>query len=204
MKFRLHPILLPLFGWLIYIDGFSMYALIFTSLLFHELGHVVAARLCKVSIQQMTIMPYGGEIIFSRQRQGSRVQQIGIVAGGPLATLLILLVALSMPFPGQEIVVRIQLALLCLNLLPIYPLDGGRLLAFILMKQDEVGLIPERIFHLSILLLIVSFGILWLYVPDSLPYIALTVFLIAQNISLFRFRKYEKILVALRNNQLTE
>lgn len=204
MKFRLHPILLPFFAWIIYMDGFSTYALILFSLLLHELGHVIAALLNNVHVKMITIMPYGGEMIFSRQQQGNRIQQMWIAAGGPLATLLVLCFMLMIPFPQKDFFLRIQIFLLLLNLLPIIPLDGGRILALLLMKDEEIGIIPERFLLFSIVFLLGSLGILLSLLPYSLPYIGLVIFLLLQNITLFRFRKYEKVLVKIINNRLTE
>ena len=66
MKFRLHPVLLPLFLFLIITGGLSVYALIFLSLLIHEAGHLVAAYFAGMRVRSCTIMPYGGELDYSR------------------------------------------------------------------------------------------------------------------------------------------
>ena len=67
MKFRLHPVLLPFFLFLIVTGSISMYALIFISLLIHEAGHLLAAYLTGMRVRSCTIMPYGGELVISNR-----------------------------------------------------------------------------------------------------------------------------------------
>ena len=132
MKFRLHPVLLPVFLFFMVTGGFSAYAIIFISLLLHEGGHLVAAKLTGMRVRSCTIMPYGGELVIPGRLLAPRKNRIFVAMGGPIATMILLLIALIVSFPGDELFIRIQIALLILNLLPIVPLDGGQALAAIL------------------------------------------------------------------------
>lgn len=68
MKFRLHPVLLPFFLFLIMTGSISIYALIFISLLIHEMGHLIAAYVTGMRVRSCVIMPYGGELIISNRQ----------------------------------------------------------------------------------------------------------------------------------------
>lgn len=203
MKFRLHPILLPLFIVLIVTGGISMYAIVFFSLLFHELGHLIAAKRMGMPIKSCTIMPYGGEIIFVNHNAATRKERVTVALGGPIATVLILLLALVIKFPGVELVVNVQLALLFLNLLPILPLDGGRAMSALLENRESPYAMRSYFLIHSIAFLVVAIIVLLTELPGTLSYILLAVFLLIQNIIVFRFRKYERAFLELKIKRLT-
>lgn len=203
MKFRLHPILLPFFLFLIVTGGISVYVLIFLSLLIHEAGHLIAAHVAGMRVRSCTIMPYGGELVIANRSLAPKKIRIFIALGGPLATVILLLSAMLIPFPGDAQVIRIQVALLVLNLLPVLPLDGGQVLCA-LLETDGSAYRTRAIFLVySILFLFVASILLSIGFPGTVPYLLLALFLLTQNISAFRFRKYEKAYGELKQKQLT-
>ncbi len=203
MKFRLHPVLLPFFLFLIVTGSISIYAIIFISLLIHEAGHLLAAYLTGMRIRSCTIMPYGGEIVIWNKHMAPRRDRLLVALSGPLATLLLLLMAIWIPFPGDDLVIRIQVALLLLNLLPILPLDGGQALCALLETDGSVYRTRSLVLLHSILFLCGGIILLSTDLPKTLPYILLATFLLLQNISAFRFRKYEKAFAEMKTNRLT-
>ena len=54
--------MIPIFSFFLFIWRIALYAIVFGSLLFHELGHLLAAKLVGAKMQSCTILPYGGEI----------------------------------------------------------------------------------------------------------------------------------------------
>lgn len=203
MKFKLHPVLLPFFLFLIMTGSISIYAIIFISLLIHEAGHLLAAYLTGMRIRSCTIMPYGGEIVIWNKHMAPRRDRFLVALSGPLATLLVLLLAIWIPFPGDDQVIRIQVALLVLNLLPILPLDGGQAICALLETEDSIYRTRSLFLLHSIVFLFASIILLVVDLPKTLPYILLATFLLLQNISAFRFRKYEKAFAEIKLNRLT-
>ncbi|KAA0965361.1 hypothetical protein FQ087_03370 [Sporosarcina sp. ANT_H38] len=203
MKFRLHPVLLPFFIFLIMTGSISIYAIIFISLLIHEAGHLLAAYLTGMRIRSCTIMPYGGEIVIRNKHIAPRRDRLIVALSGPLATLLLLLIAMWIPFPGDDQVIRIQVALLVLNLLPILPLDGGQVICALLETSDSLYRTRSLVLLHSIFFLCAGIILLLIDLPKTLPYLLLATFLLFQNISAFRFRKYEKAFAEIKLNRLT-
>ena len=203
MKFRLHPVLLPFFLFLILTGNISIYAIIFISLLIHEAGHLLAAYFTGMRIRSCTIMPYGGEIVIWNKHMSPRRNRFLVAVSGPLATLLLLLIAIWIPFPGDDQVIRIQVALLLLNLLPILPLDGGQAICALLETDGSVYRTRALFLLHSILFLSVGIILLSADLPKTSPYILLATFLLLQNISAYRFRKYEKAFAEIKLNRLT-
>lgn len=202
-KLRLHPTLLPLIVWLIITGQFSNYALLFISLCMHEFGHLVVAYTLKVKVKSCVIMPYGGEIQFATRWLITKKQQFMIALGGPIATFLIYFVAFFLPKSLSEPLQAIQGVLLLINLLPIWPLDGGRVLEILWSDKKSLQATKTSFLLISISLCITSLAISILYFPQSIFFMLILFLLLYQNINAFRYRKYEQAFENVVLNRLT-
>lgn len=133
------PTLLPGQGRLTYLLMGSAGALLFFgSLLIHELAHAVEARRRGIEVEGITLFVFGG-MARTRAEPQRPIDEFVIAAVGPLASgiLAVLFVGLSIPtahlgWDPVAVVLRylgiLNTALAVFNLLPGFPLDGGRLL----------------------------------------------------------------------------
>lgn len=120
------------------------YLSLFLIVLMHEFGHALACRSVGGQASQIVLWPLGGVAYVSPpQRPGAMLWSI---AAGPLVNvalfpILTVLVMLNGGFDWTDALTAhallrdvwgINLLLLCFNLLPIYPLDGGQILRSLL------------------------------------------------------------------------
>lgn len=183
--FRVHPIMIPFFLFFYLSGEIAMYALVFGSLLAHEIGHLIAAVCVRAKIQSCTILPYGGEIKMEQFSKLSKMRQTCVILGGPFSTFLLLLFGMYVEFPQDTLFIFIQFLILSLNLLPIFPLDGGRIIHSIFPEKYE-GLIT-----FSGCICVVIFVTSFFYFPQALALTFIFLFLAFQNFSYWRFRKYK-------------
>jgi len=119
-----------------YALGIITSVLFFASVVFHELSHSFVARRYGIPVQSITLFIFGGLAGIGREPNNAR-QEFNIAIAGPLSSLFLagcfFLVARF--FHGDEMVVaatgwlwQINLALAIFNLVPGFPLDGGRIL----------------------------------------------------------------------------
>ncbi|WJY28186.1 stage IV sporulation protein FB [Sporosarcina trichiuri] len=203
MRFRLHPVLLPLFVFLAVMDGLAAYVIVFLSLLLHEAGHIAAALFSGMRIRSVTIYPYGGELVVPDRDTYPKRSRLLLALGGPGATAAVLAAACAIPFPGADDVIRVQLVILLVNLMPILPLDGGQAL-LVLFESETSRYFDHTAFLLfSIGFLAVGIALLFTGLPETALLIALAVFLGLQNIGAFRYRRYRRIYDQLKRNRLT-
>ena len=167
------------------------------------MGHLIAAYVTGMRVRSCVIMPYGGELIISNRQLEPKKNRIIVALGGPLATGLLLVLATWIPFPGDDQVIRIQVALLVLNLLPILPLDGGQVICALLETDGSEYRTRALILVHSMLFIAAVILLLFCGLPKTIPYILLAFFLLNQNISAFRFRKYEKAYTEIKLKRLT-
>jgi Zn-dependent protease/predicted transcriptional regulator len=114
--------------------------LFFLSILLHELGHAVQARRDHVEIAGITLWMLGGVAKIAGRVPSAGVE-LRIAIAGPLVSLVLGLAfagaAVALPLPEQVDAVAawlgyVNLALLIFNLVPAFPLDGGRILLAVL------------------------------------------------------------------------
>lgn len=118
----------------------ELYAIMMIFAFIHELGHLLAGILLGMKPKKLEIKPYGVSISFKltpkdyNKKIGKgnllEVKKIVVACAGPVTNLLCVLIFLNLNFNVFEnmIIVYSNLLLLFFNLLPIYPLDGGRIL----------------------------------------------------------------------------
>lgn len=117
--------------------------LLFVSVLLHELAHSLVARARGLSVKNITLFIFGGVSNIEQEPTSPGVEfQIAVV--GPVVSLLIGLLAylLQLPFGGSKSPIVAILAYLAVtnvllgifNLIPGFPLDGGRVLRSIIWK----------------------------------------------------------------------
>ena len=109
--------------------------LFFGSVLFHELAHSVVAQHYKIRVVSITLFIFGGMARIGRD-PSKAIQEFNIAIAGPLASFFLFGVFAVLPraIPGSEVLgalsgwlAFINFRLAAFNLIPGFPLDGGRI-----------------------------------------------------------------------------
>ncbi|MCF8010559.1 MAG: M50 family metallopeptidase [Clostridiales bacterium] len=104
----------------------------FGSVFIHEFAHVITARKLGVEVSRVELMPFGGVASMSDEMFNKPYKELQVSMAGPICNFILILAALGLwnnnIIPGNLIPFFIQcnLIIACFNLLPAFPLDGGR------------------------------------------------------------------------------
>ncbi|MBO7149448.1 MAG: M50 family metallopeptidase [Clostridia bacterium] len=132
INLSIHP-LFYLLGFYYAITGEILVFIICTvTAVIHELGHSFVASNLGYRLNKITLMPFGA--VVSGNTDGLKFHdEIKIALAGPFINLAVSLffIAIWWIYPEfyayTDIIVSVNLSMALVNLLPIYPLDGGRI-----------------------------------------------------------------------------
>ena len=131
------------------VGGVTFLLLLFLCVVLHEFGHILAARYFGVRTPDVVLLPIGGMSRMERIPDEPR-QELLIAVAGPAVSLVIalalILVLGGLPSPlelrpenaGRSMLAQLawaNLMLLAFNLLPAFPMDGGRVLRALLSSR---------------------------------------------------------------------
>lgn len=118
----------------------EIYWMIMFFCILHEGSHLITGVLLKMKVKRVTIMPVGLSIEFALNKKDYQkkilqsnqfeVKKILVALAGPLSNLFVILL-LSLIKENSDFINNMRYSnflILLFNLLPIYPLDGGRIL----------------------------------------------------------------------------
>ncbi|QCN98274.1 CBS domain-containing protein (plasmid) [Azospirillum argentinense] len=177
-------------GWPAALEGVVFLSLLFLCVLLHEFGHVFAARRYGVRTPDITLLPIGGVARLERLPEKPS-QELVVALAGPAVNLVIaalLYAALGGFVPagaaevqnaGIDVLSRlavVNLFLALFNLIPAFPMDGGRVLRAVLASR--MGYVRGTQVAASIgQAVAIGLGLLGLFGNPMLLFIALFVYL---------------------------
>ncbi|NIK29794.1 stage IV sporulation protein FB [Thalassobacillus devorans] len=137
---HLHPILILLVFTAILTGAFIELLILFAIVTIHEWGHFRMAKFFHWRIKKVTLWLFGGTM--ESEEHGSRPmhEQVYVTLAGPFQHIwmLTLLYSLVILFPEPTTWIRTAISynwlILAFNLLPIWPLDGGKILFYLLNR----------------------------------------------------------------------
>lgn len=132
------------------LEELAFLVLLFLSVLLHEFGHIFAARAYRIPTPQILLTPIGGMARIARMPDKPREELVVALAGPAVTLLIIALLWAGLTATGTPVTLRslqvvdlplwlgllyINIVLLLFNMLPSFPMDGGRVLRALLAMK---------------------------------------------------------------------
>lgn len=199
-KFYIHPITLIIWVWLFVVMGVMSAVSYILAIVIHEMGHFVVAKKLGYKLSKFSISPYGVALNLQEQNLDYR-DEIWIALAGPLVNLITAFLVLGIwwifpaayVFTESFVVVSVVIALF--NLLPAYPLDGGRVFVGVasclfsgkMAKKITIG------FNIVLGLFFFVLFVVFMFINFNPTYMLFSFFLFAGVLDLKFVTKFEKI-----------
>jgi Zn-dependent protease len=122
-------------------NGIMDIAILVFVIFIHELGHLIAMFLFGYKDKNILFIPLVGAIVFGKEKYPSRLKSALVSIAGPLSGILIGTIILLFYVKSRNMILnQIGITFIfinALNLLPFYPLDGGRFIEDILLYRNK-------------------------------------------------------------------
>lgn len=144
----------------------EVFAMSFIFILLHELGHAITGITLGLKIKKININVFGLSIEFENYGKERINNKIIIDIAGPAINIISFIVAVILK---NEEIAYINILLAIINLLPIYPLDGGRIVKNLLLKKynyKQVVGYTEKISKNTLIIITAISSIVILYIKN--------------------------------------
>lgn len=155
-------------------------------LFLHEMGHLIAMKSYNYDDVGMLFIPFLGAVVTGRKEEMSQFQRIIIVLAGPLPGIIIGFGILALYYFALPNIMLLKFAMIfialnVLNLIPLDPLDGGKLFELLFFTFNEFSKIIFTVLSASAM---IAIG----YYADSL------VIMLFGGFTLFRVQSHYKLI----------
>ncbi len=181
--------------------GRGLFILTYMLVLFiHEYAHAFVASSLGYKLNSIKLAPFG--ICLNIDSNIERLDSIKIAFAGPLVNFILAVVCMAVwwVFPGAHMFTKdffeANVLTGVFNLLPCYPLDGGRILKDMFdFKKPKALFIFLNNFFASI------FFVMFLFVPTNLSLVTISAFLILSILTFSSKQNYEYLIYINKKNQ---
>lgn len=213
MRFRID---LKIFIFLIlfyFTKQIEIYAIIMIFAIIHEIGHLLVGLLIGMKPEKIEIMPFGVSISFKinakeynkkiKKGNAFEIKKILVALAGPITNFIIILIAsnLKLNLIKGMLIIYTNFLIMIFNLLPIYPLDGGRILKGILhiiFGKRKAEKYINIISNITVIVITVISSILILYIHNIAIFLIdiYLLYLVLKENSIYKKREeiYKKLL----------
>lgn len=178
----------------------EIYAWLMLFISIHELAHMFAGLILKLKPKALEIEPFGIEIVFE-SFENTEQNKIIIAIAGPIVNFLIAFIFSFIQIKSQNVIINSNLILAIFNLLPIYPLDGGRILKSLIKMsttKERAEDITNKISNILMIIITAIASVLILF------YRNIGIFLIAIYLWIIVMRENKRYILKKKINKILE
>ncbi|QMV43813.1 M50 family metallopeptidase [Cohnella cholangitidis] len=134
IQFRLHPLFVLVMIASVATGRFAELAMLFVIVLWHELGHLLAALRFGWTVKEVKLLPFGGVVEVEEAGTLPAREEGWVAIAGPAQNVILAAIGYFLGHVGwidrgwSDDFVRANALIGLFNLLPVLPLDGGRIL----------------------------------------------------------------------------
>ncbi|RDW19308.1 stage IV sporulation protein FB [Oceanobacillus arenosus] len=195
-KIKIHPILYLFIIISLLTGTFTELTIILALVLFHELGHYAMASSLNWRIRGIMLWVFGG--VMDTDEHGTKPikEEILVTLAGPSQHIIVYLMLFLLstfhlaPASVLEIAFYYNSTIFLFNLLPIWPLDGGKLLFLVFSARMPYKQAHQSIILVSIGLTFAIIAVQLLFFPFTLSALFIMVFIFLENRTEWKQRYY--------------
>lgn len=195
-KIHIHPLLWVIIGISVITANFKTVLLLLLIVFVHEMGHAMSAHFFSWRIKSIMLLPFGGVAEVDEYGNRSLKQELIVMLSGPVQHLwlqggaYVLLIANVIGSADYQLFTFYNVSLLLFNLLPVWPLDGGKLLFILFSKYFPYKKAHYYMIATSIIFLFLYAVISLFFSPNLMNLLIIIMFLIYSLYHEYKNRMY--------------
>jgi stage IV sporulation protein FB len=183
VKITIHPLFLAVGLLSALFGGLPIFIICALTALLHECGHIFCAARLGFECKKISLMPFGAAAVCDIEGI-SPSDEVKLALAGPLVNLLLCVAVAGLwwfipeTYVYTDLIFYSSAGMLVLNLLPAYPLDGGRIVKCIFgafLKKDRALKIALRAMNIVVVIVIV---IIYVFAVRNLSLLSAAVLLL--------------------------
>lgn len=181
---KVHPLLWVVMGIAIITAHFTELSLLLFIIFVHEMGHAAAAAFFSWRIKRIMLLPFGGVAEMDEHGNRPLKEEVIVIISGPLQHIWMMgaaYIAYASSLLSPELFslfIQYNLMILIFNLLPIWPLDGGKLIFLCLSLSNAFPTAHKKALYISAASLMVFFLLTVFMMPFNINIWIVLAFLI--------------------------
>ncbi|MCC3356567.1 M50 family metallopeptidase [Bacillus sp. REN16] len=195
-KIEVHPLLWLIVGVAVITANFRELLMLFIIILVHEMGHAACAHFFSWRIKKIQLLPFGGVAEMDEHGNRPLKEELLVILAGPLQHIWMVVVAYLLT-AGSVISEKTfdlffyhNAVIFFFNLLPIWPLDGGKLVYLFFSYRHSFFEAHKRMLIVSTLVTMIILIVILVYAPTNLNLWVILSFLIFSIIMEWKKRHY--------------
>ncbi len=181
MKFKIDLKILFFLVLFFLTNQLELYILVMIFAFIHELAHIIVAKFLSFKIQELELMPFGFFVRIkpntddynNKVGKGNIVdlKELCVAIAGPLMNIFLAVILLNLNIENsiKSIMIYSNLLIFIFNIIPIFPLDGGRILKSLLvicLGRIKANIIINKVSNYTIILLTAFCSVIILYLKN--------------------------------------
>jgi stage IV sporulation protein FB len=173
-KIQIHPLLWLVIALAVATAHFIELMMVLLIIFVHEMGHGAAASFFSWRIKKIAMLPFGGVAEMDEHGNRPLKEELYVVLAGPLqhvwmmALAYLFFLAGFVPEKWHSLFIEYNLMVLIFNMLPIWPLDGGKLVFILFSLGSSFQEAHARTIFLSVASLVIFSLAIFIMAPLTL------------------------------------
>ena len=143
-----------------------------TIIIIHELGHSITGIILGMKLKKIDIYPFGGCSKLEHDVNINLYKEMIVLMMGPLTQILFIYLVYILKIDVNSSFYVYSKLILIFNLLPIYPLDGGRILSiFLSYKISFYNSLKLTYYFSYFIYILIVFCLIFLNIKDLIVYL---------------------------------
>lgn len=179
---------------IIALDFREQFFILYITVTIHECSHILMSKILNMNLEKIVFTPIGEIAVIENFESFEKWKRLLVTAAGPLVNLILYFIFDFFQTESAMLYKKANLSIALFNLLPVFPLDGGRIVQILLdfkIKRVVTDMIVLNIGKIICCLLFLLGVMQVILYPFNISMLCLSFYLLRNNQRVIRQNSFE-------------